>query len=482
MNVTLPVVQLVLSPGEFEQQGLHTAGFREALESMGLTCHRATEDFHSLPMFRAHLTDVASRTGHPALVVISLARLQAMMQAVPVGTVSLQADAQELFAAPAKHVATVTYEEIGFSRSAQELAVSETHWAWDDFMHALQETDLLRQHALVLWVPHPLELDETRQALHTGFLDILDGTQTTGILLKRIVHLQHQHEKNSRLTERLQDLEHVHEEFRMRRLQMEKELDKTRVLQMSLLPPALQEDNEFYTLTGNPFSCVKLHHRNAQASIYGMYLPCDALGGDLYDLITFQDNTLGLLMSDVSGHGVPAAFVTAMVKSAFYKITHKHYRPDNVLFHLNNQLAGVVKTGDYSTALYIHLNQEERWLEFGGAGHPYPIHYVAETGRVERLEENGTPLVWVPDMPYLQQRRDLKSGDRILIFTDGLSELTNAEGDMFGEHRLCDAFQALVQTGIDGEELLESLLGILSEFAEGYPLQDDMTAMLIELH
>jgi phosphoserine phosphatase RsbU/P len=346
-------------------------------------------------------------------------------------------------------------------------------------LHAFQKEEFNPQQPFVLLYPGSVSSKAMLDMLHAGFDDVIQNAKPSLSILNRLLQLHKAHQRLVLQEERLQHIQQQHSELDQRNLSMEKELEKTRILQMSLLPPDISGNS---VAMGNPFSCVKLHHRTETCTIHGLYLPCDAIGGDLYDLITFQDGTLGLLMSDVSGHGVPAAFVTAMLKSAFYKITHNHHRPDNVLFHLNNQLAGVVKTGDYSTAIYCHLNEATHTLEFAGAGHPYPLHYSAATQRITRLEENGTPLVWVPDMPYLQQTVQVATGDKILIFTDGISELMNGDEEMLGEDRLQQLFLDVVHSDTHGQECLEYLLGHLSDFAQGYPLQDDMTMMLVEIH
>ena len=263
-----------------------------------------------------------------------------------------------------------------------------------------------------------------------------------------------------------------------RSLMLEKELYKTRQLQQSLLP-SIVEDPE--TPSGG-LGTSKLHYRNDKFRIWGMYIPCDAIGGDLYDLCEFHDGSLGVIITDVSGHGVPAAFVTALLKSSFYRIAYHHQTPDQVLFQLNNQLATVVKTGDYLTAAYLHFLNGGKTVQYGGAGHPYPLLYRAKTNTVELLEENGTPLVWVPDMPYHMKFTNLESGDKILLFTDGVTELTNPEEELYGEDRLTQLFPQVISWSPEGGGgILENILMELSDFSQGHPLADDLTMVLIEV-
>lgn len=271
----------------------------------------------------------------------------------------------------------------------------------------------------------------------------------------------------------------LNEGFSDRSLLIEKELNKTRLLQQSLLPPTLASGTQPAV---NEMGRSKRHYESEQIRVSGMYIPCDAIGGDLYDLCEFHDGSLGVIITDVSGHGVPAAFVTALLKSSFYRITHHHQTPDQVLFQLNNQLAAVVKTGEYLTAAYLHFLDGGKTVEYGGAGHPYPILYRAKTNTVELLAENGTPLVWVPDMPYEMQFTGLESGDKILLFTDGVTELTNPQQELYTEERLATLLPEILQEYPEGGgEILEAIVMELSDFTQGHPLNDDLTMVLIEI-
>lgn len=277
-----------------------------------------------------------------------------------------------------------------------------------------------------------------------------------------------------------QQLNKMNTELYERNLQVEKELYIARQLQQSLLPPFLPEPAP---VDGEMPSYSKCHYRDERLKISGVYLPCDALGGDIYDVIKFANGTTGVAIADVSGHGVPAGFITAIFKSSFYRITHNHTSPADILFHLNNELADIVKTGEYVTAAYgqIHPkadNLQALSFEFSGAGHPYPLHYKASEDKLYRLKENGTPLVWIKNMEYPLGQIDLEPGDKILMFTDGVSEMRNTQGAMYSEETLETAFLEMVRN--QSPRILDELIQILSDFTEGHPLEDDVSIVLIE--
>lgn len=270
-------------------------------------------------------------------------------------------------------------------------------------------------------------------------------------------------------------LEELNKELYQRNIQVEKELYIARQLQQSLLPSAIkrfEEDDE------NAPLITKIHYETEKLRVSGIYLPCDALGGDLYDVLKFQDNSLGIAIADVSGHGVPAGFVTAIFKTSLYRVTHQNRDPADVLFHINNELYNIVKTGDYVTAAYLHIDLNTMTVECSGAGHPYPIFYRAQDKQIERLQKNGTPLVWVKDIAYPKDTVQLEPGDKILLFTDGVSELRNPAEEMFGEERINENLLEAIESG--SPYPTDNLITYLSDFTEGSPLEDDISIVLIE--
>lgn len=282
-----------------------------------------------------------------------------------------------------------------------------------------------------------------------------------------------------------QQLNKMNSELYERNLQVEKELYVTRQLQQSLLPPILPEEKTAGQVT-EPVEAgfSKCHYRDERLRVSGVYLPCDALGGDIYDVIKFPNGTVGVAIADVSGHGVPAGFITAIFKSSFYRITHNYSTPGDILHHLNNELADIVKTGEYVTAVYTRIREDEEngsgnlVMDYSGAGHPYPLYYKASEGTVTRLKENGTPLVWIKNMEYPMGKITLEPGDKVLMFTDGISEMRNIQGQLYGEEALEALFLKLVQE--NNPHILDAMIQELSDFTEGHPLEDDVSVVLIE--
>ena len=289
--------------------------------------------------------------------------------------------------------------------------------------------------------------------------------------------------KAKRLTEQLTQM---NAELYERNSQVEKELYTTRQLQQSLLPPFLkdEEDSSSQKIDGKTTEHTELsnyskcHYKSGKLRITGVYLPCDALGGDIYDVSPFPNETVGVSIADVSGHGVPAAFITAIFKSSFYRTTHNYSEPGDILFHLNNELLQIIKTGQYVTAVYCRIYQDGRKLQYSGAGHPYPVSYNAADKSITRLKENGTPLAWFKDMEYPMGELRLDPGDKVLLFSDGVSEMKTESGAIYGEEDMIKLFVDFINDGKG--DILNRIIHALSDFAQGHPLEDDISMVLIE--
>jgi serine phosphatase RsbU (regulator of sigma subunit) len=304
----------------------------------------------------------------------------------------------------------------------------------------------------------------------------------------------------------LQDqLNQLNAQLYERNTHVEKELYIARQLQQSLLPPIIKTLNDQDPSLSEDVGTIDdsnlqpfehCHFRNQYLNIMGVYMPCDALGGDLYDVLPFNDGSIGVSVADVSGHGVPAGFITAIYKAAFYRMTNTYQTPWDIMFHLNNELMDIVKTGDYITSFYSKLtpmpslhgafcDKPPRYkMDYAGAGHPYPFVYRAPNkqhpqGFIERLDKNSMPLIWVKEIDYPQATVMLYPGDSVLLFTDGVSEMKNTRNDIFGEPALESLLLQYMQQRT--QRRLDAIINYLSDFTEGHPLEDDLSIVLLEI-
>ncbi len=197
-----------------------------------------------------------------------------------------------------------------------------------------------------------------------------------------------------------------------RLLSIESELQIARQLQRSILPKAILEVRD--------------------VRISAIYEPMTEVGGDFYEFIPVDQHRVGFLVADVSGHGVPAAIVSAMIKTAVKSVAPCADDPRQVLRGLDRILAGQMQ-GHLVSAAYLWLDTQARCARYSAAGHP-PLLCWRE-GELKRIESNGLLFGVVPGSDYPVCEIPLKPRDRFLLYTDGVTEPENAKGDAFGDHR-----------------------------------------------
>jgi sigma-B regulation protein RsbU (phosphoserine phosphatase) len=163
------------------------------------------------------------------------------------------------------------------------------------------------------------------------------------------------------------------------------------------------------------------------------YVPMTSVAGDFYDFIVADDTQAGLLIADVSGHGVPAALIASMVKLAATSQRANAADPARLLAGMNAALCGNTQE-QFVTAAYVHLDSISGTLRYSAAGHPPML--LLRRGEVLGISENGLMLAAFDYATYTNAERPMETGDRLLLYTDGVIEAANAQGDHFGEDAL----------------------------------------------
>jgi sigma-B regulation protein RsbU (phosphoserine phosphatase) len=169
-------------------------------------------------------------------------------------------------------------------------------------------------------------------------------------------------------------------------------------------------------------------------TVAAQYVPMSEVAGDFYDFLVLDDRRMGVLISDVSGHGVPAALVASMVKVAIASQAEHADDPAKVMAGLNSILSGKLQ-GQFVTAAYLFLDLEAGVARYSAAGHPPLMHYVSGRGAVCEVVENGLILGVMPVANYESAVLKLGVGDRFLLYTDGVLEAAR-NGEEFGPERL----------------------------------------------
>jgi serine phosphatase RsbU (regulator of sigma subunit) len=211
------------------------------------------------------------------------------------------------------------------------------------------------------------------------------------------------------------------------------------------------------------------------------YSPMTEVAGDFYDFLVLDSSRLGLLVADVSGHGVPAALVASMVKVGFGVQRSHASDPSRVLAGLNQVLYGQLD-GQFVTAGYLYIDTERNKLRYAGAAHPPLLRCNRATGKVEALEENGLMLGPFPEPRYQNVEIEFNAGERIVLVTDGILEAADASGEFFGEERLREFVAGHSRLGAESfaDELLQEVTRWSASDA-GAEQSDDITLAVVDI-
>lgn len=254
-----------------------------------------------------------------------------------------------------------------------------------------------------------------------------------------------------------------------RLISLDRELTIARKIQASILPAHLP------------------HTERLQVA--ARYLPMTAVAGDFYDVLVVDEHRLGIIIADVSGHGVPAALIASMVKMAISAQLPHADNPEMVLAGLNRTLCGKLQA-QFVTAAYLYLDLDQHILRYAAAGHPPILYRQAINNTIVGIEENGLPLGMISVATYTFIERPLVSGSRFLLYTDGLPEATNPAGEFFSAERI---HAALAQTGgMDAEQASDAVLGSMWRWVGATstgaakapivaPQDDDLTLLVVDV-
>ena len=261
-------------------------------------------------------------------------------------------------------------------------------------------------------------------------------------------------------------------------LRMKKDLEAAARIQASLLPP-----DQVVDIGGD--------------TIAWRYVPCDELAGDTLGIVQLDEQTVGVYVVDVSGHGVPSALLSVSLSRVLTSeptssvlwttdpgATEPRFAsPVEVMTELSKRFPYDMQTGQYFTMVYAVIDLGSRTLTYASAGHEPMI--VVGAGRDPELgASTGQPIALVPAMimesTYEERSIDLRAGDRLYLYSDGIPEARDADGEQWGNERLAAKLTSLLGTGLD--DGLPDILETVRQFQGGPHFDDDVSILGVEIN
>jgi sigma-B regulation protein RsbU (phosphoserine phosphatase) len=209
--------------------------------------------------------------------------------------------------------------------------------------------------------------------------------------------------------------------------------------------------------------------------ISGAWLPARVVGGDYFDISAFSESELAMSVADVSGKGMSAALLMSNLQAALKATASEQVPPEQLCAKVNRIICGNVSPGRFITAFYGLLDATCNRLVFTNAGHNAPI-LARRDGSWLRLGEGGPPLGLFPDWNYGRGEVQFAAGDRLVLFTDGVTEVNGPAGEEFGEERLVAVL--LENRHLSAKLLQERILAEVAKFSGGR-FQDDATLVVL---
>lgn len=293
------------------------------------------------------------------------------------------------------------------------------------------------------------------EAMQYGVADFVEKPWTNARLLE-ILQKQISFGRERRASRRRAEQENQdHKEIALQFHHQEQEVAEARSIQQGLLPKSIPQ--------------------RAGYEIAGAWQPAQSIGGDYYDVLAFDEATLGLCIADVAGKGLPAALLMSNLQAAVRGLASPSLAPDGLCARLNSLVCHNTGNDRFITFFYAQLDGPARMLRYANAGHNAPILLHAD-GSHERLQTGGGVLGVFPQQKFSAGAAQLAPGDRLILYTDGVTEVCDAADEEFGEVRLLRLLQE--HRTATASALQEKILAVASEFSRGH-WHDDATLLVL---
>ena len=299
----------------------------------------------------------------------------------------------------------------------------------------------------VIFLTSQTEAEDETKGFEVGAVDYIHKPFSAAVVKARVrTHLM---------------LREAHDQIARQLVEINTELEMARQIQLSILPSTTPK------ITG--------------MDVVARYIPMTSVAGDFYDFIVVDERHVGILIADVSGHGLPAALIASMLQVALTAQARHVSEPGKVLAGLNQALCGKFQH-NFVTAAYVYVDLEKNTMNYAGAGHPPLLLWRKSTGSASQLLENGLVMGQFEEATYNSLQVPIEAGDRFVLYTDGILETCNPAQEEFGT----DRFMQFMETNnkLTAGPFADALLLELARWLEQPPGQghkDDISLLAIDV-
>lgn len=282
-----------------------------------------------------------------------------------------------------------------------------------------------------------------------------------GIVINNFRILKDLDNANTGLQQANSKLKHLNHHLRVAQAKIRSDLEHARSIQQGLLPHDLESTSAF--------------------SLGARYFSADAVGGDYYDVFSITPEIFGLVVADVSGHGIASALIMSMVKILLKTFAANEQSPQKTLERINQTFISEVKTDNFVTIFYAILNSTNHTISYTSAGHCPILLFDRKAKTCSRIKADGLFLGVFPDMMLSECNIEYEPGNvRLLLYTDGIIEAKNSKDEMFGVDNLITS--AMDKIDIPPQQAVDLILEDQKKFCgEISAPDDDITILVIDL-